>query len=128
MPRSADGLTYADGIPTGISTQSVYRVRDALMVPVGRTLLVGGWYHQPHCPAPGRPRAACTAATMSDVPLVEGQGDVRTSFIALDTQFDAVGAYVVLAVLTDDPRCSIRNLGQCQPWLKVVSKMWSGVG
>ena len=127
MPRSADGLTYADGIPTGISTQPVYRVRDALLVPVGRTLLVGGWYHQPHCFRTGR-RLACTAATMSDVPLVEGLGDVRTSFIALDSQLSEVGAHVVLAIVVEDPGCSIRDLGDCQPRLQVVANMWSGVG
>jgi hypothetical protein len=127
MPRSADGLTYADGIPTGIRTQPVYRVRDALLVPVGRTLLVGGWYHQPYCRTSGRPRAVCTAATMSDVPLVEGQGDVRTSFIALDSHLGAVGAHVVLAKVVDDPGCSIRDFGDCQPRLQVLAQMWSGV-
>lgn len=128
MPRSADGLTYADGIPTGIRTQPVYRVRDALLGPVGRTLLVGGWYHQPYCRSGPRLMLVCSSATMSDVPLVEGQGDVRTSFIALDSQFDAVGAYVVLAVVVDDPHCSIRDLGDCQPRLQVLAEMWSGVG
>lgn len=128
MPRSADGLTYADGIPTGISTQPVYRVRDALLVPVGRTLLVGGWYNQPYCRTSGRPRAVCAPSTMSDVPLVEGQGDVRTSFIALDSQLDAVGAQIVLAIVVDDPGCSIRDLGDCQPRLQVLSQMWSGAG
>lgn len=128
IPRSPDGLTYADGIPTGISTQPVYRVRDALLVPIGRTLLVGGWYHQPHCA--GRPRAmiVCTAATMSDVPLVEGQGDVRPSFIALDSELEVVGAIVVLAVVVEDPGCAIRDLGSCQPRLQVVARMWSGLG
>src|SRR5688500_15548632 len=128
MPRSPDGLTYADGIPTGISTQPVYRVRDALLVPVGRALLVGGWYHQPHCA--GRPRAmiVCTGATMSDVPLVEGQGDVRTSFIAIDSELEYVGAHVVLAIVVADPLCSIRDLGDCQPRLQVLAQIWSGVG
>jgi hypothetical protein len=128
MPRSPDGSTYADGIPTTISSKQVFRVRDALTGPVGRTLLVGGWYHQPHCA--GRPRAmiTCSAATMSDVPLVEGQGDVRTSFIALDSELADVGAYVVLAMIVDDPGCSIRDLGACQPRLQVIAEMWSGVG
>jgi len=129
MPRSPDGLTYADGIPTGISTDPVYRVRDALLVPVGRLLLVGGWYHQPHClPVPAEDTLACTASTLSDVPLVEGQGDVRTSFIALDSELGAVGAHVVRAIVVDDPDCSIRDLGDCQPRLQVLAQMWSGLG
>ena len=90
--------------------------------------LVGGWYHQPHCA--GRPRAmiVCTAATMSDVPLVQGQGDVRTSFIAIDSELEDVGAYVVLAMVVNDPNCSIRDLGDCQPRLQVIAEMWSGAG
>ncbi|MEA2677332.1 MAG: hypothetical protein QOJ81_1473 [Chloroflexota bacterium] len=127
MPRSPDGLTYADGIPTGISTQPVYRVRDALLVPVGRTMLVGGWYHQPHCFNTGRDRA-CTAATLSDVPLVQGQGDVRTSFIALDSPLDGVRAHVVLVIVVEDPGCSIHDAGACQPRLRVLQDIWSGVG
>lgn len=128
MPRSPDGLTYADGIPTHISTRPVYRVRDALLGPLGRMLLVGGWHHQPYCRPTGRPRAVCTAATMSDVPLVEGQGDVRTSFIALNSQLGLVGAYVVQAIVVDDPLCSIRDLGECQPRLLVLAQVWSGAG
>lgn len=128
MPRSPDGLTYADGIPTHISTRPVHRVRGALLGPLGQMLLVGGWYHQPHCRSAGRPRAACTAGTMSDVPLVEGQGDVRTSFIALDSQLGEVGAYVVQAIVVDDPLCSIRDLGDCQPRLLVLAQVWSGAG
>jgi hypothetical protein len=127
MPRSPDGLTYADGIPTGISTQPVYRVRDALLVPQGRTLLVGGWYHRPQCFATGR-NLVCTSATLSDVPLILGQGDVRTSFIALDSELDGVRAHVVLAIVVEDPGCAIRDLGDCQPRLHVLAEMWSGAG
>jgi hypothetical protein len=129
MPRSPDGLTYADGIPTDVSADPVYRVREALLEPVGRLLLVGGWYHQPHClRAPADSNLACTASTLSDVPLVEGQGDVRTSFIALDSELGDVGAHVVLAIVVADPDCSIRDLGDCQPRLHVLAQMWSGEG
>lgn len=38
--RSAAGQTCADGIATGISSQPVYRVRDSLLVPLGRTMAV----------------------------------------------------------------------------------------
>jgi hypothetical protein len=127
MPRSPDGLTYADGIPTVISTKPVYRVRDALALPVGRALLVGGWYHQPHC-FTSRLSLVCTAATMSDVPLVRGQGDVRTSFIALDSELDGIRAHVVLAIVVADPGCSIRDLGACQPRLRILDDVWSSVG
>jgi hypothetical protein len=128
MPRSPDGLTYADGIPTTISNKPVIRVRDALGEPAGRTLLVGGWYRLPHCHPAARSIVVCAASTLSDVPLVQGQGDVRTSFMALDSDLDDVGAHVVLAIVEVDPRCAIRDLGECQARLRVVADLWSGAG
>ncbi|HUP83663.1 MAG TPA: hypothetical protein VM284_05665 [Candidatus Limnocylindria bacterium] len=125
MPRSPDGLTYADGIPTDISTLPVYRVRDALLVPVGRTLLVGGWYRLPDCRSTGRLILRCAPSTLSDVALVVGQGDVRTSFIALDSRLEGIGAHVVRAIVVDDPDCSIHDVGACQPRLEVLEDVWS---
>lgn len=126
MRRSADGLTYADGIPTGISGQSVYRVRDALLVPVGYTLLVGGWYLRRDC-APTLPFFRCPSPTLSDVPLVSSStGDVATTFVAIDTHLSRSGARVVLAMVEPDPGCSIRNGGACLPRLRVLQQVWSG--
>jgi hypothetical protein len=126
MSRSADGLSYADGIPTGISGQPVYRVRDALLVPVGRTMLVGGWYRSLPCRMTGRGTPLCPIPTISDVPLVTGQGDVRTDFIALDSHLVTTGAHVVLATVEDDPDCAIHAAGLCQPRLKVLQQIWDG--
>ncbi len=129
ISRSGDGLTYADGIPTGISGQSVYRVRDALLLPVGRTVLVGGWYLSRICRSTGRGTPLCPTPTISDVPLQQGMGDVRTDFIALDSHLVGNGAHVVLATVSDDPNCSIHaGGGACQPRLKVLQQVWSGVG
>lgn len=127
MPRSADGLTYADGIPTGISGESVYRVRDALLVPVGRTLLVGGWYQSDACI---ETRAAgCPSPTLSDVPLQSSRtGDLTTTFVALDEQLPGRGARVLLATVEPDPRCSIWGAGECLPRLHVLEQIWSTGG
>lgn len=124
MPRSPDGLTYADGIPTGISGEPVYRVRDVLLVPVGRTVLVGGWYLSGSCRA-SRRTFSCPTPTMSDVPLVIGSGDVRTDFVALDSRLVGTGAHIVVATVEGDPRCSIPAAGSCQPRLKVLQQIWS---
>jgi len=129
ISRSADGLTYADGIPTGISGQNVYRVRDALLVPVGRTVLVGGWYLSRACRSTVRGAPLCPTPTISDVPLQNGMGDVRTDFIALDSHLAGTGAHVVLATVTDDPNCSIHaGGGACQPRLRILAQVWSGAG
>ena len=122
MRRSPDGLSYADGIPTGISGESVYRVRDALLVPVGRTMLVGGWYLERPCPRGGR----CPSPTLSDVALIGGRvGDVTTDFVALDTRLRGTGAHIVLATVEADPTCAIFGSGDCQPRLRVLQPIWS---
>jgi len=133
MRRSPDGLTYADGIPTGISGQAVYRVRDALLVPVGRTLLVGGWYlHRSdvvrECVT--LRGGVCASATISDVPLSGPRvGDVTTAFVAVDSYLGGTGAYVLLATIEADPHCSIfGGGGVCQPRLRVLSRIWSDLG
>jgi hypothetical protein len=124
MRRSADGLTYADGIPTGISGESVYRVRDALLVPLGRTLLVGGWYLSHDCRPDGH--SHCPAVTLSDVPLDTAQRDLATDFVALDERLIGSGAHIVLATVEPDPGCSIHAGSACQPRLKVLQQIWSG--
>jgi hypothetical protein len=127
MPRSSDGLTFADGIPTSIDGRPVHRVGEALNIGIGQTLLVGGWSHELICHG-GRPRS-CSPPTLSDVPLVQGQGDVRTSFIALDTTLAGSGAHVVRAIVEDDPRCTIFAFGGgCQPRLRVLEEVWSDLG
>jgi hypothetical protein len=124
MRRSADGLTYADGIPTGISGEPVYRVRDALLVPLGRTMLVGGWYLSRNCRPDGL--SHCPAATMSDVPLDTRQRDVTTNFVALDEHLVGSGAHIVLATVEPDPDCWISASSGCQPRLRVLQQIWSG--
>jgi hypothetical protein len=132
MRRSPDGLTYADGIPTRLNGKSVFRVRDALLAPLGRTMFVGGWYIDRRyilreCAA--RRGEACASATISDVPLVGPRvGDVTTDFVALDAYLDGTGAYVVLATVETDPRCSIYSAGGCQPRLHVLDSIWSALG
>jgi hypothetical protein len=127
MSRSTDGLTYADGIPTAIGRQAVLRVHDAIALPLGRKVLVGGWYRPPNCRASGT-SVRCPSPTLSDVPLVAGEGDVRTDFIALDSPLDQTGAYVVLARVVKDPDCSIYGNLQCQPRLHVLQQVWSSPG
>jgi hypothetical protein len=126
--RSRDGLTYADGIPTLIDGDPVERVQKALLAPLGRLLLVGGWYRNPSCHF-NRGTVSCPSPTMSDVPLEAGMGDVRTTFVALNTRLGNIGAHVLLAELVNDPGCAIHaDGGQCQPRLRVLKELWSGPG
>ncbi|MDL2334920.1 MAG: hypothetical protein QFC55_02670 [Chloroflexota bacterium] len=129
---SFDPSSYADGIPLEVGGQPVFRVSDAVLSPVGRTLQVGGWYidrsyFKRECAA--RRGAQCAPSTMSDVPLV-GQyvGDVLTSFVAIDATLGSTGAYVLLATVEVDPGCWIHAAGSCQPWLHVIGRVWSGLG
>jgi hypothetical protein len=125
MRRSPDGLTYADGIPTGISGQPVYRVRDVLLVPVGRTMLVGGWYFDQPCGLSGVP---CFAPALSDAAQVEVLGGVILRSVALDSNLNGAGAHIVLATIEDDPRCLVLEDRDCRPRLRVLQQIWSGLG
>jgi hypothetical protein len=127
MPLSADGLSYADGIPTSIGGAPVFRVGDVLLLPLGRQLLVGGWYRAKHCqPVPGL--LTCPAATLSDVPLDIAQRDLTTYFVALNEPLVGSGAHIVLAKIESDPRCSIHGGSSCQPRLRVLDQVWSDAG
>jgi hypothetical protein len=126
MPLAADGVTYADGIPIGISGEPVYRVRDALLMPLGRTMLVGGWYRSRDCHPVGQ--SHCPAATMSDVPLDTAQRDLSTYFVALDERLVGSGAHIVLATVEPDPDCWISSGTACQPRLRVLQQIWSDAG
>lgn len=123
ISRSPDGLTYVDGIPTGISGQPVYRVRDVLLVPVGRTMLVGGWYFDPPCGLSGVP---CFAPALSDAAQVELLGGVILRSVALDSNLNGAGAHIVLATIEDDPRCLVLEDRDCRPRLRVLQQIWSG--
>lgn len=125
MPRSADGLTYADGIPTGIRSESVFRVRDVMLVPIGRTLLIGGWSRTFNCQV-GMTGRSCPPPTLSDVPLEWSRtGDLSTSFVALDAPLVGRGAHIVLVTVEPDPHCSIHWAGECLPRLHVLQQIWS---
>lgn len=129
---SFDPSTYADGIPLEVDGQPVFRVRDAVLSPVGRTLQVGGWYidrayFKGECAA--RRGEQCAPSTMSDVPLIGPYvGDVLTSFVAIDSTLGSTGAYVLLAKVEADPGCWITSVGQCQPRLHVIARVWSRSG
>jgi hypothetical protein len=129
---SSDPTTYADGIPLDIDGEPVFRVSDAVLSPVGRTMLVGGWYIDKFyakraCAA--RSGSHCAPSTMSDVPLLgPSVRDVTTSFVAINSSLGRTGAYVVRARVETDPGCWIHSDGACQPWLHVVARVWSGLG
>jgi hypothetical protein len=129
---SFDPTTYADGIPLEVGGEPVFRISDAVLSPVGRTMLVGGWYidrsyARRACAA--RQGGPCAPATMSDVPLVGPHvGDVLTSFVAIDSLLGSTRDYVVRAEVQEDPGCWITSVGLCQPWLHVIARVWSGLG
>jgi hypothetical protein len=123
IARSADGLTYVDGIPTGISGQAVYRVRDALLVPLGRTLLVGGWSDGQGCAA--ITVTGCSPPRLTDgTPFHSRQTALPADVIAMDSRLTGFGRFIVLATVEDDPRCSIVTEDACQPRLHVVQPIW----
>jgi hypothetical protein len=129
---SFDPTRYADGIPLEMDGQPVFRIPDALLSPVGRTMLVGGWYidksyAKRECMA--RRGARCAPSTMSDVPLGgRYAGDVRTTFVAIDSLLGPTGPYVIKATVAVDPGCWIHaDGGDCQPWLHVV-RIWLSPG
>lgn len=129
---SFDPTTYADGIPLEVGGEPVFRISDAVLSPVGRSMLVGGWYIDKsyvkrECAA--RRGSRCAPSTMSDVPLVgPAVRDVTTSFVAVDSFLGRTGAYVVRVKVQEDPGCWITSVGQCQPRLHVVARVWSGLG
>lgn len=125
ISRSPDGLTYVDGIPTGISGQPVYRVRDVLLVPLGRTMLVGGWYIEGSCRSSGR-SVRCLSPALSDAEEVELVGEVIAHKVALDAHLNGAGAHIVLATIEADPGCGIYRSRACPPRLHVIQAIWSG--
>jgi len=123
--RTPDGLRYADGIPTGISGESVFRVGDALLVPLGRTLLVAGWHTRIECEQV-RPRRRCGPTTLSDAAIEPWHaGWLATSWIEMDTRLRRSGAWIVRATVEEDADCSIPRAGSCQPRLRLLETVWS---
>ena len=124
-PPTADRLHYLDGIPTFVGNERVLRVRDALRLSVGRTLLVGGWHLRVECQHATRPQR-CPLPTLSDVAVhTEARGGLATDWIAMDMRPERNGARIVRAVIEDDLRCSIRRAGDCQTRLRVLQTVWS---
>jgi hypothetical protein len=123
--RTPDSLHYADGIPTGISGESVFRVGDALLVPLGRTLLVAGWYTRIECEQV-RPRRRCGSTTLSDAAIEPWHpGWLATSWIEMDTRLWRSGAWIVRATVEEDADCSIPRAGSCHPRLRLLETVWS---
>jgi hypothetical protein len=132
-PPTPDLSTYADGIPLEMGGQPVFRIADAVLSPLGRTMLVGGWYIdrsylKRECAA--RRGDRCAPATLSDVSLVGPYvGDVLTSFVAIDSLLGPTGPYVIKAKVAVDPGCWIHSDGGvCQPWLEVIGRPWLSPG
>jgi hypothetical protein len=127
MPRSADGTAYLDGIPTRFDGEAVLRVRDALLRPLGTSVLVGGWYMPPVCYGGGAGRTNCASAVLSDVPVdQQGAGWLATDWLAVSSQSAEMGARIMRGRLEPDPACSIGQAVACQPRLEVTEVVWIG--
>ena len=127
IARSSDGSEYFDGIPTRVDGERVLRVRDALLTPVGTTVLVGGWYLPPVCRGGTAGSAACASAVLSDVPVdQQGPGWLATDWLAVSSQSPGMGARVMSGRLEPDPACSISQAITCQPRLVVTNVVWTG--
>lgn len=127
IPRSADGTEYFDGIPARFDGQAVLRVRDALLEPLGVTVLVGGWYVPPVCYGGPAGHGDCASAVLSDVPVnQQGAGWLTTDWLAVSSQSAELGARIMRGRLEPDPACSISLAIACQPRLQVTSIVWVG--
>lgn len=127
IPRSADGTEYFDGIPTRFDGRAVLRVRDALLEPLGVTVLVGGWYVPPVCYGGQAGHGDCASAVLSDVPVnQQGVGWLATDWLAVSSQSAELGARIMRGRLEPDPACSISLAIACQPRLAVTSIVWVG--
>jgi hypothetical protein len=122
IARSLDGLRYADGIPTDVDGQSVYRVRDALLAGIGKTVLVGGWYYPRDC-NPILRKGLCAPGSISDSP--SGSADTDTMFVDQGVAA-ASGAMVVRATIEVGSRCSVAGADLCLPSLHVLGQAWGG--
>ncbi len=127
IPRSPDGTEYFDGIPTRLDGQAVLRVRDALLQPLGSSMLVGGWYVPPVCYGGPAGHGQCASAVLSDVPVnQQGAGWLTTDWLAVSSQSAELGARIMRGRLEPDPACSISLAVACQPRLQVASIVWVG--
>ncbi|HYI21136.1 MAG TPA: hypothetical protein VEX62_00740, partial [Candidatus Limnocylindrales bacterium] len=61
------GARYVDGIPAVIEGTRVFRVHEALIAPVGTTLMIGGWHLRRDCGEVRRRR--CALPTIADTRL-----------------------------------------------------------
>jgi hypothetical protein len=123
VPLAPDGLTYVDGVPALVHGVQVIRVSDAARLPVGRTVLVGGWYPGLlPCPTGGVGQDCQGVDFYQRVPTGAFQ-----SVIALDKSLGGAGARVVLATTEADPACSIVVAAGCQERLHVVDTVWSAL-
>ncbi len=126
--RTADGLDYIDGIPTAVAGVPVDRVRDALLLPVGSTVLVGGWYVPGPCTTTAIQRQ-CSSAVLADVPIdQQGTGWLATDWLVVQGTVRGSGGLVLRGTLDPDPNCSINLARPCQPLLRVVATSWTSPG
>lgn len=120
--RSGDER-YDDGIPASLDGNQVVRVRDAASLPVGSTVLVGGWVQRPSCTAPS---SACPA-TLSDGPF-QSSRTITVSLVGQAAFEDAHNARIYLASVQDDLSCTYSVAETCLPELSVGEALWSGDG
>jgi hypothetical protein len=119
---TADGSRYVDGIPTSIDGSHVDRLGSIRNLPVGSSVLVGGWYQPPGC-GPLLATLWCAPGVLADLP----GGSSRIPELILDQGLGgAAGARIISATLDLDATCMLDARPACPPELDVDRVLWSG--
>ena len=116
-----DTNRFVDGIPSSIGGEPVVRVREATVLPIGSTVLVGGWRQEAGCSADDAP----CRFVLSDVPARSR----RIATLALGgsgATRPGDGPRVVRATVDFDEECAYRVAGTCLPQLRVEESVWEG--
>jgi len=120
--QRSGGLRFVDGLPTSYDGRPVLRVEDALALPAGAMVLVGGWYHSTLCQADS---TVCPSATLSDDPAGSPRGK---SMIVTGTPFwmGDRGPRILQGTTTQTSSCPIHDNLACSLWLEADSIIWTG--
>jgi hypothetical protein len=120
--QRSGGLRFVDGLPTSYDGTPVLRVADALRLPAGTAVLVGGWYHSTPCHVDS---LACASPTLSDDPAGSPR---RASMIVTGTQLwlGELGPRILQGTTTQTSSCPTHDNLACSLWLDAASMVWTG--
>lgn len=116
-----EGDRFVDGIPAVLDGEPVVRVRDAIVLPEGSAVLVGGWTRRRDCAGGIAGTGVCPAA-LSDLPF-RSQRAAELDLVGQASFESAEGPRVFRATVQSDSNCGD---DACLPQLSVGDALWSG--